>query len=393
MTQSAVDDRPQIAIISDEPAPYRVHVLERIARELPEVGLHSVFTHPEPSMPWKVALDDGIRPVVLSGRSLSGRSPLTPYSFQMCARVREYLERNRVRFVVLLGYNNLTYYLLMHWAHSKGIPLLLTGDSNIFSDSRHGFVMRGLKQLYIRHVLRLVAGLMPMGTCGRAYYRLYANHDKPAFLFPYEPDYSRLAACDESACEAFRRRHEIDPARRRLLYSGRLVPVKCVDVLLDAFARILDRRPDWDLVIAGDGPLRSGLEARLGPSARSRVKWLGFLQFDELVCCYHCCHGLVIPSEREPWGLVVNEAIATGLPVVSTEVVGAAVELVRHRINGLLVPPNNVDALADALLEVTDAGRNRQFRAAGPAVLAQWRTSADPVDGLRRALQYFRITA
>lgn len=387
-----MDDRAQIAIISDEPTPYRLHVLRRIAREIPGVALHSVFTHLEPSMPWKVGLDDDIGPVTFPKWSLNRRSSLTPVSFPLFLRIRDHLIERRVRMVILLGYNSLTLLLLMHWAHARGIPVLLTGDSNIFNDSRHGFVLRGAKQLYIRHVMRHVDALMPMGTCGRAYYRLYANHAKPSFLFPYEPDYSRFATCEPARREEFLARRGLAAGRRRLLYSGRLVPVKRVDVLLDAFARILKQRPDWDLAIAGDGPLRAELQARLPAAAAARVAWLGFLQVDELACCYHACDALVLPSEREPWGLVVNEAVAAGLAVVATEVAGAAVELVRHGTNGLLVPPGNVHALAEALLEVTDPQANRRFRGAAAGVLEQWRLSADPVEGLRKALRYFHLT-
>jgi glycosyltransferase involved in cell wall biosynthesis len=386
-----VNNRTHIAIISDEPTPYRLHVLGRIARELPQVALHSLFTHPVPSMPWKLGLEEDIRPVVFPGLSLNNRSIVSPYSLPLFFRIRDYLVAQRIRLVVLLGYNNLTRFLLIHWAHSKGIPLLLTGDSNVFDDSRHGYLFRGMKRLYIGHVVNRVSALMPMGTCGRAYYRSYADHNKPTFLFPYEPDYAKLQTSNAPAKEAFLRGHDLSPARHRLLYCGRLIGVKRVDVLLDAFVRILDHRPDWDLVIAGDGPLRKQLQRRLPANARDRVRWLGFLQLDELIACYHSCHALVLPSEREPWALVINEAVATGLPVVSSEVVGAAVELVRHGVNGLLVPPRNVHVMTNALLEITEPRRNEEFRRAAPAVLDQWRTAADPVAGLRQALKYFNL--
>ena len=185
--------------------------------------------------------------------------------------------------------------------------------------------------------------------------------------------------------------HHGQPTGKRLLFSGRLVNVKRVDVLLDAFVRIAAQRPDWDLVIAGDGPLREELKLRAPSSVRNQIKWLGFLQFDDLATCYLCCDALVLPSEREPWALVINEAVAAGLPVVATEVSGAAVELVRHGVNGLLVPPGNVHALTNALIQISDPEQNQKFRAAAPTILEQWRVSADPVDGLRQALKYFNL--
>ena len=123
----------------------------------------------------------------------------------------------------------------------------------------------------------------------------------------------------------------------------------------------------WDVVIAGDGPLRKGLERSLPETIRSRVKWLGFQQFNQLVLAYHSCDVLVHPSEYEPWALVINEAIACELPVIATSVVGAAVELVRHRENGLLVPPRSVEAMADAIWEITRTDRYLAMKASLPS--------------------------
>lgn len=385
------DERPQFAVIAAEATPYWLHVLGRISRELPQAGLHSIFTHAGLTMPWQVQLDGGIRPVTFPGISLTA-SPVSRFSLPLYRRIRDYLAEQRIRLVILLGYNSLTHLLLMHWARRRGVPLLLTGDSNIFCESGHGVLRRTAKRWYIRHVLEVVSGLMPMGTCGRAYFRQYADYEKPSFLFPYEPDYDRLSSCGPGTRQAFALRHGLDPERRRLLFCGRLVPVKRVDTLLEAFERIAEFRPDWDLVIAGDGPLRQALEARVAESARSRIKWLGFLQFDELAACYHSCDLLAMPSEYEPWGLVINEAVAAGLPVVAAEGVGAAVELVRHGTNGFLVPARDVGALRDALLEATDLNCNRRMRAAAPEILRQWRTAADPVNGVRQALSRFLVT-
>jgi glycosyltransferase involved in cell wall biosynthesis len=189
----------------------------------------------------------------------------------------------------------------------------------------------------------------------------------------------------------FALKHGLDPTRKRLVYCGRLVSVKRVDVLIDAFARIAARRPEWDVVIAGDGPLRLALESRVPVSLRGRVKWTGFLQTDETIACYRNCDALVLPSEREPWALVVNEAVACGLAVVATEVVGAAAELVDHGVSGLIVVPGSVSAMSEALLELTDGDRCDTMRRHAELMLARWRAKADPVRGLERALVHFGV--
>src|SRR5690606_28321629 len=123
-----------------------------------------------------------------------------------------------------------------------------------------------------------------------------------------------------------------------------------------------------------------------GPLAH-RVIFTGFIaDQDQLTALYPAVHILVHAAQHEPWGLIINEAVAAGLPLVSTDVVGAPVALVQHGENGLLVPCNDPGALAAAILEITEPERLAAARAKAPAALARWRAQADPIAGLRRAL-------
>jgi glycosyltransferase involved in cell wall biosynthesis len=383
----------RMAIISNEPTPYRLHVLERLAAELQGVVVHNVFTHTisDPSMPWKMRIGQHLNPVFFAENHLVAGKPISLRHIRLYRDIRDYIVKNEIQLVILLGYNDLTRLLLISWAYRAGIPVLLTADSNIFGDARTKWWVRPFKRLFVRWVLRRLAGLMPMGTCGRAYFRSYLDHGLPEFLFPYEPDYAAIQATDPAQVEAFKAKHQLDPKRKYLLYCGRLVDVKRVDVLLDAFSRMALARPDWDIVIAGDGPLRAQLQRSVPPQIQHRVKWLGFLQFGDVILAYHACHVLVHPSDYEPWALVINEAVACNMPIIATSVVGAAVELVRHRENGLLVAPRSVEAMTDALWEITATGRCEEMRARCPAVLAFWRRAADPVEGVRDAFRCFGL--
>jgi glycosyltransferase involved in cell wall biosynthesis len=176
-----------------------------------------------------------------------------------------------------------------------------------------------------------------------------------------------------------------------MLYCGRLVRVKRVDLLIRAFVRIAPQRPMWDLVIAGDGPLRKELEELIPPELNERVKWLGFLQFAEAALTYRACDVLVHPAEYEPWGLVIVEAVACEKAVITTSVVGAAVEMVKHNVNGLIVPPRSAEALADAMSQITIGDRAFEMSWPCAAMLEAWRRQADPIDSIRDALRYLNL--
>jgi hypothetical protein len=94
----------------------------------------------------------------------------------------------------------------------------------------------------------------------------------------------------------------------------------------------------------------------------------------------------VLPSDKEPWGMVVIEAAAAGLALVMTDIVGASPELVSNDENGWVFPPGNLTALIGALRDVTHPDRIDQMKSNTRRVLTRWMSESDPVDGFRAAM-------
>jgi glycosyltransferase involved in cell wall biosynthesis len=172
------------------------------------------------------------------------------------------------------------------------------------------------------------------------------------------------------------------------VFSGRLVPVKRPQIALEAFLEIADRRPAWDLVVVGDGPLRAPLENLVPEGLRSRVRWTGFLDHQSTISAiYRASDVLILPSEKEPWGLVVNEAVAAGMAVVCTDIVGAGAELVESAGNGWTLPRSATPhEWAEALLTVTADDQIDRLKLHSAIILDRWRKQADPVAGFRAAM-------
>jgi glycosyltransferase involved in cell wall biosynthesis len=106
---------------------------------------------------------------------------------------------------------------------------------------------------------------------------------------------------------------------------------------------------------------------------------------------YRASDVLALPSDFEPWALVLNEAAAAEMAIVSSDVVGAAAELVRDGFNGRLFPPGNLAKMTDALLDVTAPETIDPMKRASAEVLQDWRNRADPVHGLKKALAYCKV--
>jgi len=129
----------------------------------------------------------------------------------------------------------------------------------------------------------------------------------------------------------------------RYLFMGRLIERKGIDVLLEAF----DDLGSGELWVVGDGPLRETV--KLAAARRDRIRFLGHLEGDAQVEVYRQTDVLVVPSLYEPWGLVVHEGLAYGLPVIATDQVGAADDLIDPGTNGCIVPAGSSRALSDAM--------------------------------------------
>lgn len=138
--------------------------------------------------------------------------------------------------------------------------------------------------------------------------------------------------------------------RRRFLFVGRLVDHKGADVLAAAYARYRDLVDDpWDLDVVGLGPLEPLLRDRPGVTMHGFVEPSGVAALMREVSC------IVVPSHVEPYGVVVHEAAASGLPIICTDLAGVAAGMVQDHANGWIAPAGDVEAWAGAMARMSSA--------------------------------------
>ncbi|HAY80877.1 MAG TPA: glycosyltransferase family 4 protein [Planctomycetaceae bacterium] len=153
---------------------------------------------------------------------------------------------------------------------------------------------------------------------------------------------------------------------QQILAVGRLAEEKGYDMLLHAFDMIADQHPDWQLAIAGDGPLRAELETWIQRSGHpERIQLLGWV--DNIAEQYRNAQILTLSSRYEGFPSVVLEAMSYALPVVSFDCETGPAEIIRHDVDGLLIPPNDVAAFAAALQSLL-ADRAQRLRLSTAAV-------------------------
>ena len=175
-------------------------------------------------------------------------------------------------------------------------------------------------------------------------YRASFGPQRKYFNVPYFSDLSRFAAVGP--------RRRAGEQARKVLFSGALVLRKGVDVLADAFVRLRRELPDASLTLLGAGELKRALQSKLKGHAAT---FPGFQPWAALPSLYGHADVLVTPSRHDGWAMVVPEALAAGLPVISTPQTGAACEFIRPGTNGWMVERLTAASLASAMLDASRA--------------------------------------
>jgi glycosyltransferase involved in cell wall biosynthesis len=287
---------------------------------------------------------------------------------------------------VVSGWFGLTVWLAHLVCMACGIPVLLRSDANSADPTRPG--RRWIKKAILTRLFRRCSAFLTVGTRNAEFYRRHGVPEEKLFLTPYGVDNDffqrqRLAGLPQRT--EIRSRFGLPRDAVVILYAGRLAPEKCVGDLLAACERLADPRA-W-LVLAGEGRERAALEQRARSLGFERVRFIGFQGQEELARVYLASDVLVLPSQREPWGLVVNEAMNFALPIVASEVVGAVPDLVGED-NGCVFPTGDVDALVRCLRPlVDDPVRRARMGASSLERVRRW-SHHGSAEAVLRALEF-----
>jgi glycosyltransferase involved in cell wall biosynthesis len=286
------------------------------------------------------------------------------------------------------SYSYLTLWLAMAAAALRGLPILLREEQTLL----HGrpWPKRWIRASLLRLLCRRVYGLY-IGSSNRAWFRHYGTPEHRLFPTPYCVDNESL---QRQARELKGRQAELRAefgigahARPVILLVGKLEPKKQPLLALEAFAQLRSRHR-CALLLVGEGPLepalRHGIEERRIPD----VHFAGFLNRSRIARAYAASDLFVLPSGlHETFGLVVAEAMNFALPVVVSDKVGCAPDLVREGENGFVVPHRDSRRLADALeCLVTDPKRRCLAGKRSRELIDEWHYGI-AVEGIVRACQ------
>lgn len=289
------------------------------------------------------------------------------------------------------GYYYATYLLAIAAAKCVGTSVLMRCETHLLLDRPAEGIKRKIREPLLRGLLsRVCDGCLPIGSRNAEYYRQRGVMEERLFRVPYtvNNDYfwTESKPSRENPKQA-RDEFALPPDVPLILYASKMTKRKRPMDLLRAFEQIRSRDIKAGLVFAGDGSEMNRLQSYVRENEIPGVFFLGFLNQSALPKIYGACDVFVLPSENEPWGLVINEAMAAGLPVVASEEIGAVGDLVEHGRNGFTFEAGDTAALADSLHEVvSNEKRRKRMSEESMDIIRGW-SYEECVEGIQDALQ------
>lgn len=347
----------RLVIVTEIIAPYRIPVFNALARH-DGIDLHVIFLAETDSTQrqWQVYKDEihFSYEVLPAWRRRIGRR-----SFLLNWGAETALRRAAPDFIVCGGYNYLASWRSMFWARRNRVPFSLWAESTT-RDSRSSYAL--IEFLKTRFLRGCDAFVVP-GKSSIEYLRSYGVPEEMIFTAPNAVDTQFFARRAEVIRrEAVRHRKALRLPPRFFLFAGRLVAEKGIFDLVRAYGELSpELRKNIGLVLVGDGLERSSLLQHAAAINPGSIYLAGFSQREELASYYALADVFILPTHSDPWGLVVNEAMACGLPVICSDAAGCGADLVESGWNGRIFAAGDVGQLARAMNELANEAELRSL--------------------------------
>ena len=385
LARLAGDERPpvRVAAVFPEPTPYRAPLLDRVAAQ-PEVDL-TVFYAADTVAGRTWHVEPKHRAVFLRGVRIPGAQRVLHHDYPVTPGVVGALMDAQPEVVVVSGWSTFAAQAAITWCGVRDVPYLLVVESHD-EGPRAGW-RRKVKSTVVPPIVERAAGLLVTGTLARDSMIARGAHPERVRVFANTVDVERFGDRVDGLAAArpeLRRALGANVDDVVVLSVARLAPEKGLDDLVRAVAEAEEAR--LLLVVAGEGPERGPLLVR-AEELGVRLVLTGDVDWERIVELYAAADVFALLSEREPWAVVVNEAAACGLPLVLSDRVGAAHDLLHDGENGRLVDAGDTDAAATALRELaSDPELRRSWGTRSRELAADWGYGPS-VDGFLEAVR------
>jgi glycosyltransferase involved in cell wall biosynthesis len=255
------------------------------------------------------------------------------------------VEEFKPDFILVYGWNYLSHLRVMFYFSNK-VKILFRGDSNLLNE-KFG-IKSTFKKYFLKWVFSKIDHAFAVGSYSRDYFLNYGLTDREVKIVPHAIENERFVVHfgnDHQKADSLRLGLGINKTDKVLLYCGKLVKRKNVELLIRAFK--ISQVRNLHLLIVGEGD-KLNVALKIANND-SKIHFIPFQNQSEIPLLYYICDAVCLPSTIETWGLVVNEGFAAGRPAIVSSKVGCSIDLVKDGITGYIFQNNNIADLSNKI--------------------------------------------
>ena len=372
----------KLAILTANPIQYQAPLFKKIA-EHPEIDLTVLFRSDEGV---KEAIDDpGF------GRKIKWDIPLLEgynYIFlENSFSIFSQLKKEKYDAVLIHGWNCFTNWLAFLASFIRNIPVFLHSESPLNQELLKPRWKIRVKKFILSWLFKRISVFLYIGEKNKKFYQFYGVPEEKLFFCPYSVDNFRFI---NEAKKLKTKNLELKANQITILFAGKLIEKKRPFDLLKAYKMLNTKYliHNAHLTFVGDGILRPQLENYVKERDLKNVHFAGFKNQTELPEHYAMADIFVLPSGiGETWGLVVNEAMCFGLPVIVSNIVGCGPDLIKNNENGYIFPVGDIRKLTKRLADlIKNPEKRKKFGEKSFEIIQDYNYEKD-IDGILTALK------
>ncbi len=344
----------KVVLLTEIISPYRIPVFNQIAQSLKDQFLVLFFGETEKRRQWKIYKENIKFCYEVLPSILFQKKGLTPHFLNPTIFLR--LKKYSPDIIIIFGYHHLSSLLALLYTKLFKRQIILWCESNKYDQRSH----HPLKEAYKRWFVRNCTGYIVPGEASFEYLVSLGAKQKKIWVAGDAVDndyFSQASDKYRETKEAFKQSKGYPG--KLILYVGRLINQKGIFDLLKAFQILSGKQSDLGLLLIGSGEQEKQYKDFCLEYNLKNVFFAGFVHQEELPLYYAVADVFVLPTHSDPWGLVLNEAMACKLPIISSDVAGAAHDLISHGENGYIFKKGNILKLTAYLEDILSDEQKR----------------------------------
>ena len=331
-------ESPKILYLVNIPSPYRVSFFNEFGKNCDLTVLFERESSEDRETSWHDYNFQNFKGIFLKSFKLQNNKSI-------CLDFIKYIKENKYDHIIVGGYATPTGALFIQYLNMKKIPFILNIDGGMIKEHENKFI-----EIIKKHFISSASDWLSTGEIGSKYLEYYGANKKNIFIYPFttlkKEDLLENLLDD---VEKSNLRNDLGLKGSRIVLTvGQFIHRKGFDVLIKAASLI---SPDTSIYFVGGSPNEEYLEL-IETLQLNNIHFLGFRSKEEILKIYQASDIFILPTREDIWGLVINEAMANGLPVITTDKCVAGLELIKNYDNGFIVPVESIDELSMRINEI-----------------------------------------